>query len=302
MSTLFSYLEKCGHKLLLPRVVVDELKQNYREDCENINKNVKKVRTEARALDTELPPYPYVDTSKKVKEFSDFLEKFIKEKPVEIIENSDSHYKKILRKSLKKEPPFTEPKHDRSFKDAVIWECVIDVSKKKNYKPYCFITQNKKDFSDPSFENKLQPYLQGELRDQSLEYFLRIEGFLEKYGAPLLGAITKDHIFDSIFRYIYEMTEEDTRELFVYSTGYPIDSVEKGSFELSLDNFYVYKADKSNYYVNGRVILKIWAIIYDPIDNEYKDEYLSTGADISLIVSKQRKEIIVSDVNVDSPF
>lgn len=301
-ETIFSYLKTCGHKIILPKIVIDELIEKYKRNLEEYNEKVQKISESYKRLEIK-DKLILVDVKKYVSEYSKFIESVIREKQIIIKDTDKNNYSKILDKAIKKLPPFKSVNgNDSGFKDAVIWEFVVDNLKENKYKPIAFITGNDRDFSNPSDKIRLNPSLQKEVEGLGLEYFISQEAFLEKYGMPLLGAVSKDNIFNSINNHLLKLTEKDIEDLFVYSTAPPIHSVDVDTLKLSLDNFYVYSADKDNYYVNGRITIKIFAAVYDLINDDLLGEDLSTGADVSLVVCKDKKLITVKDLNVDAPF
>lgn len=118
--------EKCS--LLIPQVVIDELKQQQKEGFfEDYNKmqNLLKLQGDLCKIvwNIDIDKYEeYLD--KKIKSY-------LTQKNVTIIDVcSEKSFKKIFEKAIKKNPPFEgkDKKSDKGFKDAVIWHSLIEYS------------------------------------------------------------------------------------------------------------------------------------------------------------------------------
>lgn len=114
--------------LLIPQIVIDELKQqqkeHFLEDHSKIDELLKKQGDLCE-----------VKWNIEISEYEEYIDHKIKNlvKHYEIVVAkacSEKSFDKILCKALKKEPPFegVEKKSDKGFKDAVIWQSLIEFS------------------------------------------------------------------------------------------------------------------------------------------------------------------------------
>lgn len=149
--------DKC--KILIPKVVIDELKQQQKERfVEDYNKIQDLVQRQGDLCNVVWN----IDIDKYERYIEQKIENYIVQKNVEIIDVcSEKAFKKILDKALKKNPPFEgiEKRSDKGFKDAVIRYSLIEFSVQYGGS-YVFYTNdkiflnNKKYLSEDFGENK----------------------------------------------------------------------------------------------------------------------------------------------------
>ncbi|MBD5554672.1 MAG: DUF4935 domain-containing protein [Roseburia sp.] len=117
--------DKCS--ILIPKIVIDELKQQREHFYEDYKKIQDLSKRQGELCNIEwnigIDKYEgYIDQK---------IEKYLIQKNVKIIDVcSDNSFKRILDKAIKKKPPFEgiEKKSDKGFKDAVIWHSLIEYS------------------------------------------------------------------------------------------------------------------------------------------------------------------------------
>lgn len=300
---LFSYLNTCGHKLLLPRTVIGELESHYKQELDEINNEVRKIRSNYNILSLNKKP-GYVDASLKAKEYKSFIHGFVRDKKIVILENDEKNFQKIINKCLRKEPPFTSPKGDKGFKDALIWENVKEASKEKKYRPFCFITKNKSEFSDTNDSSNLHPILKNEILSSNLPfYFLSLESFLEKYGS-IMKDVSREVIENTIGiglkNKIDSMSEKDIESIFSMRAACPIYSLDKETFTFELKHYYVMRADEKNYFVTATGIVTARPVLFDPIDEEFVSDQMFTSFEATIKIQKKSKHAVIESFDIET--
>lgn len=118
--------DKCS--ILIPKIVIDELKQQLKE---HFYEDYKKIQDLSKRLGKICNIIWNIDIDKYEEYMDQKIESYLDQKNVKIIDVcSDNSFKRILDKALKKNPPFEgiEKKSDKGFKDAVIWHSLIEYS------------------------------------------------------------------------------------------------------------------------------------------------------------------------------
>lgn len=118
--------DKCS--ILIPKIVVDELKQRQKEHFYDDYKKMQDLlKKQGELCNVEWA----IDIDKYEKYIGQKIESYLIQKNVKIMDVcSDNSFKRILEKAVKKNPPFEgiEKKSDKGFKDAVIWHSLIEYS------------------------------------------------------------------------------------------------------------------------------------------------------------------------------
>lgn len=118
--------EKCS--LLIPQVVIDELKQQQKEQFfEDYRKIQKLLKSQG-----DLCKVDWNIEIDKYEEYIDIkIKNYLTQKNIKIVDVcTEKSFKKIFEKAIEKKAPFEgkEKKSDKGFKDAVIWHSLIEYS------------------------------------------------------------------------------------------------------------------------------------------------------------------------------
>lgn len=199
--------DKC--KILIPKVVIDELKQQQKERfVEDYNKIQDLVQRQGDLCNVVWN----IDIDKYERYIEQKIENYIAQKNVEIMDVcSEKAFKKILDKALKKNPPFEgiEKRSDKGFKDAVIWYSLIEFSVRYGGS-YVFYTNdkiflnNKKYLSEDFGENKYRKVYFLNCIDEIRKYILeelKLNTVLDKYYKRICDIKTSkclDRFFNEI--------------------------------------------------------------------------------------------------------
>lgn len=186
--------DKCS--ILIPKVVIDELKQQQKEHfCEDYKKLQDLLSRQGDLCNVVWN----IDIDKYDSYIESKIENYIVQKKIEIIDVcSEKAFKGILEKALKKNPPFegVEKKSDKGFKDAVIWHSLIEYSIQYGGS-YIFYTNdkifldNKKYLREDFVENKYR----------KIEFFNNIDN-VRKY---ILEELKLNTVLDKYYERIYDI-------------------------------------------------------------------------------------------------
>src|SRR3989339_682072 len=149
-------------QVAIPEIALEELKQQQNEcfikDLEKINLNFKKFK-ELQGVILNLPKIeyiPYLDVKK---------ENYLRKYNITKINNpSEKIFPKLIDKVIKKQKPFYKKNNnqvDSGFKDALIWESILEFVSLNKYDKYFFLT-NDSDFNN-DFKQEFLEITQKEL-------------------------------------------------------------------------------------------------------------------------------------------
>lgn len=138
-------------KIAVPRVVVDELKKQKTNSYHSDIRKLAKIHSRLSKMpnldqtDTKLPDTGF-DYSGYVEQLA---EKYIGEKKACIIEipkgeQLEDFFQRILERALSTKPPFKTSHNysDAGFKDALLWECVLNYSNIREFHKVILVTRD----------------------------------------------------------------------------------------------------------------------------------------------------------------
>ncbi len=206
----------------IPQIVIDEI-INARTD--NFNKAIVSIKQNTKKLE-KIPETDFENIIYPNKEFQyqrymqklidDYIEKnnFIVKLNLEK-EKYHNVFEKLMDKAIKKYPPFH--RKGKGFKDAIIWETILNYGKINDYSNYFLLTENTVDFDhlsedfESSFNKDLKirsstefllAELEGIYQDMIKSYklinFLNSEYFLEKLNEFVMDEIGSINTLKSI--------------------------------------------------------------------------------------------------------
>ncbi|UTX51445.1 DUF4935 domain-containing protein [Candidatus Saccharibacteria bacterium TM7i] len=146
----------------------------------------------------------------------------------------------------------------RGFMDTLIWYSLIAYLTKNPTKKVAFISENSDDFG----KNELSQALRDELLSLGVQervvYHTSLGSFLEM-NSKTVDYITEEVILETLQPYL-EQTDADITEQerpfdFDYSFKYDWEILDSEWLTDVLENYYIYKEDDENYYLNARVTM-----------------------------------------------
>lgn len=300
-EALWDYLGKTPHDLLLPRIVIDELKKNHSEEVGNTSATLEKTRDGANQVLNIALELPNIDQQEEEDKYDKFLLNLEALSRIKVLPLKDEYLPRIAKRAVHRIAPFKKGEKDDGFKDAIIWETVIDSLSQKEYEGgVAFITKNVRQFS--SVDNAKKDVLNEELAEEvaklpnRMEYFTSLEAFMEKYARNLeiVSIRNLQKALDAEVDQLVgarRLSERELIRLFHSAFGYPIDSI--GVIESPIKRFYVYKVDDEFIYVQARGLLKAWVTLWNPIDEVDFDDEEDTVFEATFTINRKNEEVQV---------
>lgn len=194
---LKAYISKGGSWLCLSEIVIDEVKNKYKE---KITTQFQKVNSEIRELNKiillDIPLVTEELIKKELNDYDSFWDMF----PFEYGNGSSEGYpknshKEIVQRALERKKPFKEDGKD-GYRDYLIWLTFLDVVSHYTMENACFVTLNTRDFSDPINKAELHPQLKKDIEEKGISlsrvlYFTSLKDFIEQQVKPELQVITE---------------------------------------------------------------------------------------------------------------
>jgi len=199
----------------IPEIVLEEF---INTRCENFKKIVDRLKTDIKKLET----MPCCDFSKIILPGEDFdYREFIKKKTrkfiyrkkfILILKLKKSNYKEtleiLIEKATQKKKPFNES--GKGFKDALIWETILNLKDINKYSTIFVLSENKKDFNyklKEEFMKKFSKELNLEVSTETLIVSLEnIYGIYIKYP-NILSHVKTDYFKEQLKQYLIDNTD-----------------------------------------------------------------------------------------------
>lgn len=174
-----------GDTVHIPKVVVDESINKYREKIEECKSAIDKAMSNFKRLAGEVvgDNFMYEEFMKEEsKQYADNFMKRLRELEINIIPYPSTSHQELVKRDLARKKPFQET--GKGYRDALIWESVkslCETSSSENPK-IIFVNKNHKDFCSGKL---LHPDLKDDLVDKdSVRIIEDIDIFMEEYVKP----------------------------------------------------------------------------------------------------------------------
>jgi len=202
-GTHFELLKRAtGVHIILAEIVLDEVQNKHSETVllhvQNLNKAIKDLNR----LAVSSLPLVDVDTtvSREKKEYADFIEMFLIESGSTIAEMYPTiSHKKVVERALQRKKPFKSDGKD-GYRDFLVWQTFLQTTKSYAMETSCFLTLNKKDFSDTKDEKLLHPDLLADITEVGIDkdrvqYWTSLKDFIDGVIVPQLNQMEEHEIF-----------------------------------------------------------------------------------------------------------
>lgn len=207
VEVLRAFLRRTNSSLLIPRIVLEEVKNHYREDLEQAMKAYWKSLERLHHLEWSLqsdrpfrekplekPPedHPLVNIEKKVEGYSLYLDSRLKELNARYVDFPSVPHSSVANRAVSKRKPFSES--GKGYRDTLIWESIL-AEATPDKEPISLITKNTKDFAAEDSNSLHQDLIEdltvlGMPKDR-VKLYSSLEGFIESHVAPLLSRLTE---------------------------------------------------------------------------------------------------------------
>ena len=251
-AILLDYVKKTQSKIILPKIVYDELAATYeRELSKRLRDYMRANGSLAAALSQTKLPTINISIENEVTSYMQYVKDTLGVKDEEIFDYKDSYLHDVIERAIHRKRPCTE--RGEEIRDAVLWHSVLDIALKVPDKTLIFVSKNIKQFT--LSENTLHPDLLDDCskRGVIVKYFISLDAFAKEHASTidfitnkwLIDSIGEDKILktaqDIIERYAKRSLEHELSDSLYNeeksSTGY--FNVSQSS--LDVENFYVYE-------------------------------------------------------------
>lgn len=185
IKSLCESVKLTGDTVHIPKVVVDESINKYREKIEECKSAIDKAMLNFKRLAGEVvgDNFMYEEFMKEEsKQYADNFMKRLRELEINIIPYPLTSHQELVKRDLARKKPFQET--GKGYRDALIWESVkslCETSSSENPK-IIFVNKNHKDFCSGKL---LHPDLKDDLVDEdSVRIIEDIDIFMEEYVKP----------------------------------------------------------------------------------------------------------------------
>lgn len=201
---LIDYLAKTNSKLILPSIVVEEIKGLYKrvlqERFEEYTKSVDKLKSTLLFID--MPDAPILDIEGDSNRYIDFIHGKFGTSSSNIIPYKNEYLPELVTRAIQRKKPLDDK--GQQFRDGILWLTLLDYAESTNEKVIAFISDNPTDFSDKG-ESILSKELieETKVRGVEIKYFRTLNGFSKEH-ASVIKFINKEWIESNIDKTIIE--------------------------------------------------------------------------------------------------
>lgn len=192
---LKEYVSRGGNWVCFSEVVIDEVKNKYKE---KINELFRKVNSDIHELNKSMVSEVASVSEGCIKDEIKKYETFWDMIPFEYGSGMPEEYptpshRDVVQRALERKKPFKEDGKD-GYRDYLIWLSFLDVVSHYNMEEACFITLNTRDFSDPINKKELHSQLKQDIENRGISlnrvfYFTSLKEFVEEKVKPSLQII-----------------------------------------------------------------------------------------------------------------
>jgi len=244
-GALRNYLSMTNSKLVLPEIVKSEVYKNIASVSAGEVRTLKRLYSKRMGIIETFPTKEDVELALKNK-----FELMLSRLRVKSIDYGDLSLETLINKSLKETPPFKS--EGRGFRDALIWHSLLKYLEGSVDNQVAFITNNSLDFG----KGELKPELKKELielgYDNQVMYFNSLSDFLTTYGETI-EFISYDFIYNAVEAevdsFAESFIESDLNDIEYPSRDYDWDILGISYEEFEVDNYYIYNATSTHYFV-----------------------------------------------------
>lgn len=308
IAILLSYLKKTNSQLIIPEIILEELKHIYIQILdEQISAYNKSIRTLKKlSISKKLTELIYSDKEKQkeLKNYINFVFKKLNINSKNIIKYKDSYLPEIVRRAINKIKPFNI--NERGFRDTIIWLTLKDYCLTCVGKQLIFISNNLKDFGTPDGMLDHELVLECKKDGIKIYYYAEIIEFIKQHGINL-DFITKDWLSTLInkptfLENISYSLENNLEKTFI---NYYEQETKKKFFgfihiyrclHLEIKDYFINEIDNNNY------VITITTLATMEIDflNEIEENKFRTNSEVDHEDTKYYDAEIVISIKINS--
>lgn len=211
-QVLKKYMDEVGAYICMPRIVLEEISNIYKNLIEaeqnNIGKSIKKLNS--YLINSEIKKLQFRNSDIEVNNYIKYLKDRLGAHDEFILEYGDIDIQDLVERSIRRLKPLKN--NGDGFRDGVLWLSLFKVQSFAWYNDHdalIFISKNVNDFADDE-KISLNEKLQKEAIENGLniKYFDSLESFASEYG-PKIEFITQEWILENLSEeWILEILDE----------------------------------------------------------------------------------------------
>lgn len=195
-----AFMKACAilqHAVVIPEIVIDELKGNFPKKIHEKYLSVVKTSTDlGKLIDIDVPDISIEDATA---EYGEWIESLIDSSTIIVAPYPDISPKELIERSYELQKPFKES--GEGHKDYIVWKTVLaGINGDKWAPPFVFLTNNIKDFCelDTTGSNKLHSGLSAQVIDDARKpiIYTSIKAAFENELSPYLEGLALGDIPD----------------------------------------------------------------------------------------------------------
>ena len=193
---LFDYLSKTNSRILMPRIVYEELREQYRSRIDKhllANEGTRRC-LERMLVNFQVPSPIDLDVEDATEEYLRFVEAKLGLRKDEIMPLRDSHLSELVGRSISRQKPFSESGEE--FRDALLWLTVLDIARETNEEMLAFISRDGRSFGR---DDQLYAVLQEEASTTGthVSFYSSIDGLIQS-RAEQVDYVSQGWLFEAI--------------------------------------------------------------------------------------------------------
>ncbi len=294
-EVLLDYLKKTNSSVILPQVVLDEVKELYsralKERLVTYNKATSNINLTLPDESRHLAVLE-LDIDSEVYKYELFLKKKFSIYEREILPYDDSFLKEISKRAIKRQKPCGDD--GQGFRDGLIWLTIREYCRTCHEKQITFISNNDKDFGN-SEKTDLHESLSEECSQLGIRinYCKNVREFIEKHSVKV-DVFTLEWVENNVdFTVVNEMIEDEingnqprtirnwlSNKRDIESTG-NFKAITVNTYECR--EFFVYEMFGNRYIINVQLGCEV------EIEHEYYDSYFGDSQEEYYSYSRRAK-------------
>ncbi len=198
-EVIYDYLRKTGSNIVLPQIILDEVKGLYRRILnERESKLNGAIKNYNLAITDPLARIKFepLDISKELEKFETYVIEKLNVRKDKIIPVNNDYLPEVIKRAIERTKPCGNS--GQGFRDSIIWLTLKDYCMKCHEKQIIFISNNCKDFGDSSGHD-LDQALMNECENLGIKinYFKTIREFIDKHSTKI-EFITHDWLSERV--------------------------------------------------------------------------------------------------------
>lgn len=241
---LLDYVKRTNSKVILPRIVYDEVLISYERELKSRHEQYIKIKNSLSGIIQGTLAETNVSPEEEVVSYEKYLKKKLRIKDEDIFDYKETYLHDVMDRAMRRKRPCTE--RGEEIRDAVLWLSILDIAEKDHDRSVIFISNNKKQFALDN--DSLHPSLLTECgeRDLKVIYFSSLDNFAIEHASHI-DFITEEWLLKALD--LDKVLESSNIEYYLkrkLSSILPEDEIPTGHITLiqcplAINYFYVYE-------------------------------------------------------------